>query len=141
MIGNFMESKKSAFQTPIIIREVVEEIHRKRYLLPSIQRELVWEPDKITTLFDSLMREYPIGSFLFWHVDKSRTKVFQFYEFIREFNEKDRTHNPKANITGEEDITAILDGQQRFTSLYLGMKGTYAYKIPKKHWDSPEAFP
>lgn len=136
-----MESRKSAFQTPIPIREVIEHIHRKRYLLPSIQRELVWEPDQIIKLFDSLMREYPIGSFLFWHVDKSKTKDFQFYEFIREFNEKDGTHNPKASITGEEDITAILDGQQRFTSLYLGMKGTYAYKIRAKRWDNPEAFP
>ena len=136
-----MESRKSAFQTPITIAEVVDHIHRKRYLLPSIQRELVWEPDQIITLFDSLMREYPIGSFLFWHVDKNKTKDFQFYEFIREFSEKDSTHNPKSSITGEDDITAILDGQQRFTSLYLGMKGTYASKIPRKHWDSTDAFP
>jgi len=141
MIDNFMEGSKSAFQTPITISEVLEKIYRKKYLLPSIQRELVWEPDQIIKLFDSLMREYPIGSFLFWHVEKDRTSDFQFYEFIREYNEKDTTHNPKANITGEEDITAILDGQQRFTSLYLGMKGTYAYKLARKRWDNPEAFP
>jgi len=136
-----MESMKSGFKSPITIVEVVEQIHRKRYLLPSIQRELVWEPDQIIKLFDSLMRNYPIGSFLFWYVEKDRTKDFQFYEFIREFSEKDSTHNPKANITGEQDITAILDGQQRFTSLYLGMKGTYASKLPRKRWDNVDAFP
>ena len=38
-----MNIKKSAFQTPITITEVVEEIHRKCYLLPAIQREVVWD--------------------------------------------------------------------------------------------------
>jgi uncharacterized protein with ParB-like and HNH nuclease domain len=36
------------------------------YFLPAIQREYVWNPDQIIQLFDSLMRNYPIGSFLFW---------------------------------------------------------------------------
>ena len=62
-----------AFQTPITIREAVEQIHAKRYLLPAIQREVVWSTDQIQRLFDSLMRDYPIGSFLFWHCRCART--------------------------------------------------------------------
>jgi uncharacterized protein with ParB-like and HNH nuclease domain len=61
-----MEVAKSAFQTPITIKEATENIHRKRFLLPAIQREFVWKPEQIIRLFDSLMREYSIGSFLFW---------------------------------------------------------------------------
>ncbi len=53
-----MNIKKSAFQTPITITEVVEEIHRKCYLLPAIQREVVWDDLQIIRLFDSIMREY-----------------------------------------------------------------------------------
>ena len=136
-----MEIKKSAFQTPITIKEAIESIHRKKYLLPAIQREFVWEPGQIIRLFDSLMRGYTIGSFLFWNVAKNKTKDFQFYEFIREYHERDNTHNPKANVTGEENITAVLDGQQRLTALYIALKGTYAYKIPRKRWENDDAFP
>lgn len=136
-----MTTNKSAFQMPITIKEAVEAVHRKKYLLPAIQREFVWEPEQIISLFDSLMKGYTIGTFLLWDVDKNKVKDFQFYEFVRNYHERDNKHNPKANITGEENVTAILDGQQRLTALYITLKGTYAYKIPKKRWDNNEAFP
>lgn len=130
-----------SFERPITIKEAVDSIHRKKYLLPAIQREFVWDSEQIERLFDSVMRDYPIGSFLFWHVDKQKSKDYQFYEFIREYHERDKTHNPKANISGDEDITAILDGQQRLTALYIGLKGSYSYKLPRKRWDNDSAFP
>ena len=130
-----------SFQTPITIKEAVDNIHAKRYLLPAIQREVVWEVDQITRLFDSLMRDYPIGSFLFWYVEKKNTSRYQFYEFVRNYHEKNNPHNPKANVSGQDDITGILDGQQRLTSLYIGLRGSYAYKEPRKHWNNPQAFP
>jgi hypothetical protein len=130
-----------AFQTPITIKKAVESIHAKDYLLPAIQREVVWDVDQITKLFDSLMRDYPIGSFLFWHVGKKDTGRYQFYEFMRDFHETKNRHNPKASVSGQDDVTAILDGQQRLTALYIGLKGSYAYKEPWKRWDNPQAFP
>jgi len=33
--------------------------------LPSIQRGFVWKPKQVEDLWDSLLRGYPIGSFLF----------------------------------------------------------------------------
>jgi uncharacterized protein with ParB-like and HNH nuclease domain len=132
---------RSAFQTPLTIEECVENVHRNHYLLPAIQREFVWDPEQIVRLFDSVLREYPIGSFLFWNVSKEKIGEFQFYEFVRDYNERTNTHNPKASVTGDEGITCILDGQQRLTALYLGMKGSYASKIPWKRWDNPDAFP
>ena len=116
-------------------------MHRKNYLLPAIQREFVWSTDQIERLFDSLMRDYPINSFLFWEVDKANISNYQFYEFIREYHERDSRHNPKADLNGETGITAILDGQQRLTSLYIGLKGTCAYRLPRKRWDNDSAFP
>lgn len=44
-------------------------------------------------------------------------------------------------MTGDDSITAILDGQQRLTSLYIGLRGSYAYKLPRKRWDNDSAFP
>lgn len=130
-----------AFVEPITIRDAIESVHRKNYLLPAIQREFVWSTDQIERLFDSLMRDYPINSFLFWAVDKTNISNYQFYEFIREYHERDSRHNPKADLNGETGITAILDGQQRLTSLYIGLKGTYAYRLPRKRWDNDSAFP
>ncbi|WP_079506027.1 DUF262 domain-containing protein [Mesobacillus jeotgali] len=130
-----------AFQTALTIREVIENIHRKKYILPAIQREFVWDTDQIERLFDSLMQGYPVGSFLFWYVNKEKSKEFQFYEFIREYHERDNRHNPNASISGEEDIIAILDGQQRLTSMYIGLKGSYAYKLPRMRRENPLAYP
>lgn len=39
-----------------------------QYFLPAIQREFVWKPEQIVGLFDSIMRGYPISSFLFWEL-------------------------------------------------------------------------
>lgn len=130
-----------AFQTPITVKEAIENIHARRYLLPAIQREVVWDVDQIARLFDSMMRDYPIGSFLFWHVEKKNVARYQFYEFVRDYHERNMRHNPKADVSGEDDITGILDGQQRLTALYIGLKGSYAFKEPRKRWDNPQAFP
>ncbi len=130
-----------SFQTPLSISEVINDIHSKKYLLPSIQREFVWSPEQITMLFDSLMRNYPINSFLFWKVPKEKASEFKFYEFLRDYHQKDNRHNPKANISGSDNVMAVLDGQQRLTSLYIALKGTYANKIAYKKWDNPLAYP
>ncbi|CEQ17843.1 DUF262 domain-containing protein [Paraclostridium sordellii] len=130
-----------AFQTPLTIREVISNIDTKKYLLPSIQREFVWSTSQITRLFDSLMRGYPINSFLFWEVDKDNTKEFRFYEFLRNYHQRKNRHNEKASLNGCENITAILDGQQRLTSLYIGLKGSYAYKLPHKKYSNDQAYP
>lgn len=130
-----------SFVEPTTIKEAIENIHKKMYLLPAIQREFVWKPEQIEKLFDSLMRDYPISTFLFWEVDRSKAENYQFYEFVRDYHERDNKHNPKANVNGDSSIVAILDGQQRLTSLYIGLKGSYAYKLPRKRWDNDDAFP
>ena len=130
-----------AFVEPITVKEAVENIHQKKYLLPAIQREFVWETDQIEKLFDSLMQDYPINSFLFWDVEQGNIQKYQFYEFIRDYHERDNRHNPKASLNGEKGITAILDGQQRLTSLYIGLKGSYSSKLPYKRWDNDSAYP
>lgn len=130
-----------SFQTPVTIAETLEAVDAKLYLLPAIQREFVWSTRQIEQLFDSILRGYPIGSFLFWQVDPARQGDYQFYEFVRDYHERDHRHNPKASLNGVHGLTAILDGQQRLTSLYVGMKGSYAFRTKGKWWTSPDAFP
>ena len=130
-----------AYQTPITIKESIENIRKREYVLPSIQREFVWGTHQIETLFDSLMRGYPIGTFLFWKVDEEKIKDFQFYEFLRKYHETNNKYCKKADISDERDVIAVLDGQQRITSFYLGLTGTYAYKRPRMRHKNPEAYP
>lgn len=130
-----------SYETALKISDVVNSIHKKKYLLPAIQREFVWNTYQIERLFDSIMRNYPISSFLFWQVDKESVNDYEFYEFLREFHERDKRHNSKADVSGEEGITAILDGQQRLTSIYIALKGSFAEKLPRKRWDNDLAYP
>lgn len=87
------------------------------------------------------MRDYPISTFLFWKVDKKKIKDFQFYEFLKNYHEKTSIHNTKVDLPEEEDVIAILDGQQRMTSVYIALTGTYAEKAPYYRLDNPHAFP
>jgi uncharacterized protein with ParB-like and HNH nuclease domain len=67
-----------SFEKPITIAKAVSEIRTNGFVLPAIQREFVWDAEQIERLFDSLMRGYPIGSFLFWEVEPQNLGEFQF---------------------------------------------------------------
>ena len=107
-----------SFQTPLTIKEAIENIENNKFLLPSIQREFVWEHTKIEWLFDSLMRNYPISSFLLWQVESEVKKGYKFYKFISKYREKFKTHNSEISVDGINEFKAVLDGQQRLTSIY-----------------------
>lgn len=130
-----------AYETPLTIAEVMQDIANNKYVLPSIQREYVWDTDQIETLFDSLMQDYPIGAFLFWEIDKKRILDYDFYEFLRNYHEKTGTHNKKLDLKGSDGVTAVLDGQQRLTSIYIGLKGSYAYRLKYKQKKNENAYP
>lgn len=120
------------FQTPKTIKEILEEINTK-YFLPAIQREFVWTEDQIISLFDSLLKGFPIGSFLFWKVNRENLQKFEFYKFIQHYDVDNNYHNPIAdNVKEKNEIISILDGQQRITSLYIGLKGSYIKKNKTK---------
>ncbi|MCQ2874023.1 DUF262 domain-containing protein [Helicobacter pylori] len=136
------------------IKEVVDELN-VRYFLPDIQREYVWlkkaDEKKIEQLFDSILRGYPIGSFLFWKLPKediaksdeqdSDKLNFQLCQFITNYDER-KPHNEKIRIEQirRDDLYIVLDGQQRLTSLYIGLKGTRTLKKKNARYDNPNAY-
>lgn len=122
------------------ISKVVMEISRNKYLLPVIQREMVWTPEQIENLFDSIMSGYPIGSMLFWSYNRCPESKYKFYKFLEKYDQYENNHNVEFDTKGLEDITAILDGQQRLTALYLGLKGYLNLHIARHRWDKAENF-
>jgi hypothetical protein len=130
-----------SFQTPITIKEALDRIHRHDYVLPAIQREFVWRPEQIERLFDSVMQGYPIGSFLFWKVEREHVRQYKFYDFVRDYHQKLRPHCPPVDVPAGQSVIAALDGQQRLTALNIGLRGSHAQKEPRKWATSPDAFP
>ena len=104
-------------------------------------RGFVWQPEQICTLFDSLMQGYPFGTFLYWKVEQENNKNYQFYDFVRDYHEKDNPHCPRLGELPNRDVTAVLDGQQRLTALNIGLRGSMAKKLPWKRRSNPDAYP
>lgn len=112
------------------IAQVLSRINRD-VLIPGIQRPYVWETEQIIRLFDSLMRGYPINSFLFWELRPENFGDWDIYKFVRHFQQGD-IHNDKANPSGEHPAVLVLDGQQRLTSLLIGLSGSYRVRNGKR---------
>ncbi len=66
---------------------------------------------------------------------------FQLYQFITNYDER-KPHNEKIRIEQirRDDLYIVLDGQQRLTSLYIGLKGTRTLKKKNAKINNPNAY-
>lgn len=139
-----MEEKNMSKYNSICIKDAMNNIASNNYLLPAIQRKFVWDCDQIETLFDSIMRNYPINSLMLWKITNKKIKQeYTFYQFLQNFAQKYHEENIKAATQLlNNDFFAVIDGQQRLTSLYIGLSGSYRAKRPNKRWkDNEDALP
>lgn len=89
----------------------LQDLKKKKYQIPTFQREVVWEKDNVKKLWDSIYKFYPIGSILIWKTDLKLHKH-------REIGGH--------KLEAERDLPEykyILDGQQRTTSLLTSIYG------------------
>ncbi|MFZ5862846.1 MAG: DUF262 domain-containing protein [Nitrospirota bacterium] len=128
-------------EAPITIREAILAVQKRDYLLPAIQREFVWDAEKTESLFDSLMRGYPVGSFLFWKVAPESSQRYKFYEFMQDFHALNKKRLVPFEIAETRQLTVVLDGQQRLTSLAIGLLGYRADREKGKWTNNPAAYP
>ncbi len=123
------EVRKTGKYKSKTIKNVVEMIRGNEMYLPAIQRKFVWSTEQIESLFDSILKGYPIGIFLFWKLNGKNRNNYTFYEFIRNYDENNANFNqPAPNININNHFFAVLDGQQRLTSLYIALQGSYIKK-------------
>lgn len=94
--------------------------------LPAIQRPYVWKQDAIIALFDSLMQGYPISSFLLWKIEPENRRQWAIYKFEANFRQG-VSWNEKVEPDGRK-VTFVLDGQQRLTSLLIGLQGSFTLR-------------
>jgi hypothetical protein len=122
------------------IKQVIADIDQSKIYLPALQRKFVWEKHQIELLFDSLMRNYPFGTFLFWRLQRQRAESYVFYDFLKEYDERHPYNHRKTGAFLHPEITGVLDGQQRLSSLYIGLMGTHTEKAPYKRIKDPNAY-
>lgn len=97
------------------------QVINKGLFLPHIQRPFVWEEEQMLKLFDSLMRNYPIQTLLFWKT-KDEIKARKFMEEVEWDPDLSDYYEPNISKEGCEK-TFVLDGQQRLQTLFATFAG------------------
>lgn len=87
------------------------EIDSGQIKLPMFQRDFVWDKEQSAKLIDSILKGFPIGTFIFW---KTREELRSY----RDIGNHKLPDTPKGDYA-----QYVLDGQQRITSLYAIRKG------------------
>lgn len=98
----------------ITFDDLISGITSCRIQIPPFQRSFVWSPNDIRYLLDSIYRGFPIGSFIFWKTSRKLPHTRKVGNLILE--DKD--------ISSGTEVSFVLDGQQRITSLYAAVKGS-----------------
>jgi len=107
------ENQSKKYQT------LFNEIDEGRVKIPQFQRNFVWEKEQTAKLIDSLIKGFPIGTFIFW-----RTK--EELRCVKNVGNAQLPDTPRGDMT-----SYVLDGQQRITSLYAVKKGLVVTKDGK----------
>lgn len=121
----------------ITIAEALKNIRENKYVMPAFQRNFVWSMSQIERMWDSILQDYPISNFLFWKIsDNNVSEDTNFCYFLKnvQFNSAKLPKSANYELQGvsfEHTNTAVLDGQQRLTSLYLSLLGNV--EILSKH--------
>lgn len=90
---------------------LIGDIERGNIKIPRFQRDFVWTKDKSAQLIDSILKGYPIGTFIIWKTKESLRAV-------RNLGKVELPETPPGDF-----VHYVLDGQQRLTSLYSSIKG------------------
>ncbi|PIN84999.1 MAG: hypothetical protein COV47_04460 [Candidatus Diapherotrites archaeon CG11_big_fil_rev_8_21_14_0_20_37_9] len=121
-----VEDDRSIAINPIDIDEFVptktneDGKFRYSYTIPQFQRDFVWEYKDVKDLWDSIYRNYPLGSFMIWESQEELSNNRQIAENISLVKTEGNT------------FKYILDGQQRITSLIVSVLGGLKRKENRK---------
>lgn len=102
-----LQSTPGTLQYSTLIANIEQGIIK----IPQFQRKFVWSIDQTAKLLDSILKGYPIGTFILWQTDERLRS-------IRNIGGIDLPDTPAGHF-----VQYVLDGQQRMTSLYVSLKG------------------
>lgn len=100
--------------------DLISEIQSGIIKIPKFQRDFVWSIEKTAKLLDSILKGYPIGTFILWQTDER-------------LNDIKNIGNLKLPPTPDgTKVQYVLDGQQRITSLFAAYRGAKIQKVGEK---------
>jgi uncharacterized protein with ParB-like and HNH nuclease domain len=88
------------------IRQLLDAVSSGSVRIPAFQRGFVWDMDRVAYLMDSIYKNYPFGSLLFWRTKSPLSVEKKLGQF--------ELPQPKEDYP----IDYVLDGQQRLTSIF-----------------------
>jgi hypothetical protein len=91
---------------PYSIRKILDAVLAGGIRIPAFQRGFVWDMGRVAYLMDSIYKNYPFGSLLFWRTRMKLSTERQLGQF--------KLPDP----TEDYPIDYVLDGQQRLTSIF-----------------------
>ena len=100
--------------------DLINEIQKGIIKIPKFQRDFVWTIDKTAKLLDSILKGYPIGTFILWKTDERIND-------IKNVGNLDIPDTPDG-----VKVEYVLDGQQRITSLFAAYLGAHIQKVGEK---------
>ncbi|GIV29803.1 MAG: hypothetical protein KatS3mg028_0869 [Bacteroidia bacterium] len=107
------------------VADVVTEIDEEKFVLPVIQRSLVWEEDKMELLFDTLLKGDSFGGIMVIEEEKDTKPLFSYRPLT-----KDGNFIPSGEVEKlKHQQFFVIDGQQRLQTFYIGLKGSINGKV------------
>lgn len=100
--------------------DLINEIEKGLIKVPKFQRDFVWSIEKTANLLDSILKGYPIGTFILWQTDERINE-------IKNIGNLDLPDTPQGT-----KVQYVLDGQQRITSLFAAYRGAHIQKLGEK---------
>jgi uncharacterized protein with ParB-like and HNH nuclease domain len=107
------------------IWDAVIEIEDEKFVLPVIQRSLVWTEEKMELLFDTLLKGDSFGGIMVIEEERGKQPLFNYRPFTKDGNfisSRQVEQLPQNQLF-------VIDGQQRLQSFYLGLNGCINGKV------------
>lgn len=103
------------------ISDVINEIDEGKWVLPVIQRPLVWTEEKMELLFDTVLKGDSFSGVIAIKEEKGKKPLFNY-----------RVFSKNGNIIESQEISElrqtqffVIDGQQRLQTFYIGLTGSF----------------
>jgi uncharacterized protein with ParB-like and HNH nuclease domain len=107
------------------VSDIINEISDDKFVLPVIQRPLVWTEEKMELLFDTLLKGDSFGGVMVIEEEKDTKPLFNYRPFT-----KDGELIASRQIDKLSKIqNFVIDGQQRLQTFYIGLKGSMNGKV------------
>jgi len=100
--------------------DLISEIQKGQIKVPKFQRNFVWSLEKTAGLLDSILKGYPIGTFILWETNERLNDI------------KNIGNLELPPVPDDTKVQYVLDGQQRITSLYAAFLGAKIQKEGEK---------